>query len=451
MADNSVQIQNLKGLLASNQASLAAAKQTLAQLQSSGASSADIAAQKNLVDGRILGVNAIITNIKSLQTSSIDATPKPAPTVVNSGSGTKSSSSVNAEAVAAGDFSYGKLGNGTAGGLGNSALFDTKTILPNTQKTQVSKAQLEAADHQYTIEMNKLSNYWANQDTSSPEYLAQKQIAMSSQYNWELARNNLEEVATSETANSVYDGPLQIEEPLGDPIDLSGVNQDLVPVAPTAEETPVVDSGNSKDRRLRLRPKEQDGSTFPFFGDKDSILYGLNETYGVIFPYTPTITYSHNVAYSEMAPTHANTSYHIYTNTPAVQIQIEAQFSSQNAAEAKYTLAAMHFFRSATKMHFGENDPNSGMPPPPLVLSGYGEFMFNDLTVLLKDFSMAMPNNVDYVEVEVNGSAAWVPALTTFNLTCIVQQTPKQQRRDFILADFASGKMMGDPNRRGWI
>lgn len=374
---------------------------------------------------------------------SIDSTPKPANTLVKSGSGTPTSSSVNAEAIVAGDFAYGALGAGTAGGMGNAALLSTKTILPNTKRTQISKAQLEAADKEYTKQMNLLSQHWSVGDTTSDSYEQQKQMAMSSQYKWELARNNLEEVASDEIANSreavIVDAELNIPPP------------DLTNLTPTLPDlSPPVDPGPG-DQRIRLRPRERNGSSFPFFGEKDSILYMLNETNGVFFPYTPTITYQHKASYSEMVPSHANTSYYTYNNTPAVQIQIEGQFTAQNLAEAQYLFASMHFFRSATKMHFGQRDDDRGLPPPVLVLSGYGEGMFDDLNVVLTDFSMALPNNVDYLQVEVNGTHAWVPSLTTFNLTCVVQQTPKMQREDFNLKDFASGAMMRDSTRKGWI
>lgn len=384
----------------------------------------------------------------------IDSTPKAANAPVKSGSGGKSATSVNAEAIAAGDFAYGSLGSGTAGGMGNAALLSTTTILPNTKRTQVSKKQLEAADKNYTTQMNLLSQHWSVNDTSSESYLAQKQAAMSSQYSWELARNNLEEVATNESSNlTVSDDLLNADLPVSaTAIDLDGLGTSLPDLS--AESEDIVVTGRKTDNRVRIRPKLRgDNGLFPFYGDETSVLYQLNETNGVFFPYTPTITYLHKAVYSEMAPTHANTSYHTYNNTPAVQIQLEGQFTAQNLAEAKYTLAAMHFFRSATKMHFGESDPDAGLPPPMLVLSGYGEFIFNDLNVILTDFSMAMPNNVDYLEVTIGDSIAWVPSLTTFNLTCVVQQTPKMQRTEFNLNDFASGKMMsgGGDNIRGWI
>ena len=447
MADNSAQIQSLKEMLSANQERLDEAKATLAQMQASGASSSTIAEQKNLVDGRILGVNAIIKQIKSLQNQAIDSTPKPTVTVVKSGSGTPSSTG-NSEAVAAGDFAYGALGNGTAGGLGNAALLSTTTILPNTKKTAESKSRLEAADHQYTVEMNKLSQHWAVQDTSSPEYLAQKQTAMQTQYQWELARNNLEEVAGQEKSNSA-DTPIDAsglanEQISGIP-DLSGTSDDLSLDDTNNPNAEIVVTSKKNDDRIRISARDSAYYT--------GVMTPLVDTGGVYFPFTPTITHQFHAEYSKMSPTHANTDYYNYVNTPAVQIQIQGQFSAQNLAEAKYTLASMHFFRTVTKMHFGSTDPSAGLPPPVLKLNGYGDFMFNNLNVIITDFSMDLPNNVDYLVVELdNGESgtikAWVPSLTTFNVTCVVQHTPAQQRDDFNIDQFASGSLLSSG---GWI
>lgn len=365
-----------------------------------------------------------------------------ATTPVKSGSGAPVITGVNAAAVSAGDFAYGSLGSGTAGGMGNAALLSTTTILPNTKRTQISKAAMEAADKNYTTQMNLLSQHWSVGDTSSPSYEAQKLAAMNSQYNWELARNNLEETAVTERQAIIEAGDLPT-------IPVSAI--DTTAATPDLSQTNdiVVNGTPSKDNRIRLRPKQANGSTFPLFGDKDSVLYLLNATGGAFFPYTPTITMSHKATYSEQSPVHANTDYHLYNNTPAVQIQIQGDFTAQNLDEAQYTLACMHFFRTSTKMHFGVNDPNAGLPPPMLVLSGYGEFMFNDLDVILTDFSMELPNGVDYMEVTIGGNVAWVPVKTTMSVSLIVQQTPAKQRDEFNFDQFASGEMFS--NQRGWI
>lgn len=366
--------------------------------------------------------------------------------LVSSGSG----QSVNAKAVSAGDFAYGALGNGTAGGLGNAALLSTTTILPNTVRTNISKSQLEAADKEHTRQMNVLSQFWSIKDTSSPAYNAQKQAALTSQFQWELARNNLEEVVSSELSRR--ETPIEVLP--GDIITSPTILGDLEGLFPQTNDAPdgdeIVVIGRPTDNRIRISPKE--GQMDEIYGDEDSILFLLRETNGVFFPYTPMIDFSHKAEYSSMAPTHANTSYYSYTHTPAVQMTITGRFSAQNLAEAKYTLAAMHFFRTVTKMHFGKQEAEegtAGLPPPVLNLNGYGEFMFNNLSIIVQEFKMELPDNVDYIEVEHAGGIAWVPSLTTFMINCVVQNTPKQQRDEFNFKEFASGKMMRE--NKGWI
>jgi hypothetical protein len=384
------------------------------------------------------------------QIQALDSTPKSIIAPVSSGTGR----GVNDEAVSAGDFAYAKLGSGTAGGLGNAALLSTTTILPNTRRTQTSKAELEAADRAYTTQMNLLSQHWSTGDTTSPDYEAQKQAALASQYQWELARNKLEEVASADLSNRItptnnLDGIL---DGIQSEIDLSGTSEDLSQSSNTEvlqQGSDIVVTGNSAgDERIRIRPRDQ-----AIYGtDVNSPLFLLRETHGVFFPFTPTIDFSHRAEYSQMSPTHANTSYFSYNNTPAVQITITGQFSAQNLAEAKYTLAAMHFFRTVTKMHFGEQEAeegSAGLPPPVLILSGYGKYMFNDLNVIIQEFKMDLPSTVDYIEVDFAGASAWVPSLTTFTVSCVVQQTPRQQREEFSFTDFANGTLMRD--RKGWI
>ena len=366
--------------------------------------------------------------------------------LVSSGSG----QSVNAKAISAGDFAYGALGNGTAGGLGNAALLSTTTILPNTRRTKISRTQLEAADKEYTRQMNILSQFWSVKDTSSPAYEAQKQNAMMSQYQWELARNNLEEVVSSELSRRQEPIEVLPGEIVTSPTILGDLEGLVQQEGDNTEEEPIVVEARPKDTRIRITPKE--GQREEIFGDEDSVLYLLRETNGVFFPYTPTIDFSHRAEYSSMAPTHANTSYYTYTHTPAVQITIQGQFTAQNLAEARYTLAAMHFFRTVTKMHFGRQEAEegtAGLPPPVLELSGYGEYMFNRLSIIVQEFKMDLPNNVDYIEVQSASGIAWVPTLTTFTVTCVVQNTPKQQRDDFNFKDFASGELMR--GNSGWI
>lgn len=208
-----------------------------------------------------------------------------------------------------------------------------------------------------------------------------------------------------------------------------------------------------KDNRVRLVPTS--GLRDALFGtantaaeDQSTILGPLRDTLGVMFPYTPAITFEHGVNYQQMTPTHANTDYYHYQNTSAVKFTINGKFTAQSVEEAKYQLAAMHFFRTVTKMRFGRNTENRGFGPPLCKLWGYGDYMFNDLPVIILSFSMELPENVNYVDVDIDGATVQVPSLSTFQISCVVQQSPSDHREEFNWDEFASGSLM---STGGWI
>ena len=126
---------------------------------------------------------------------------------------------------------------------------------------------------------------------------------------------------------------------------------------------------------------------------------------GVIFPFTPTIQVNHSASYGTYDINQSVNQPHYYMMTPNVQINLTAIFTANTAKEASYMLAAMHFFRWATKSDFGayENQvrrTDAGTPPPVLVFSGYGTEQFNNIPVVLRNFSYTLPEDVDYVTVQ---------------------------------------------------
>jgi hypothetical protein len=158
---------------------------------------------------------------------------------------------------------------------------------------------------------------------------------------------------------------------------------------------------NPDNRRVILKPKPAAMSRVLGNG----LLNPLKETGGMIWPYTPSISSNMEVDYQNMATVHANQDFHVYSKTPAVQLQVNGDFTVQNQKEGQYAMAAIHFLRTVTKMNFGENDPLAGTPPPVLLFSAYGEFVFHNLPVIVKGFQIEFPDSVDYVQVQVSGSA----------------------------------------------
>jgi len=154
-------------------------------------------------------------------------------------------------------------------------------------------------------------------------------------------------------------------------------------------------------RRVRLRPKPDAISTIYGAG---GLLAPLRETNGMVFPYQPTITYQQDVNYTTIDMVHTNQEFYAYTRTNAVKLSISGQFTVQNQSEGIYSLACIHFLRTVTKMWFGQG-ARAGTPPPVLLFDAYGPYMFNQLPVIVTNFNVGLPNDVDYVPVDLANTA----------------------------------------------
>lgn len=132
----------------------------------------------------------------------------------------------------------------------------------------------------------------------------------------------------------------------------------------------------------------------------NAIMYPLVETNGVIFPYTPTISVSHVANYATAYLTHSNYPAHFYNNSEVADITVSGEFTVQNAGDGQYLMAAVYFFRSATKMFFGQGE-NVGNPPPIVFLDGYGSHYFPHVPCVITNFTHNLPADVDYVQVPV--------------------------------------------------
>ena len=157
---------------------------------------------------------------------------------------------------------------------------------------------------------------------------------------------------------------------------------------------------NDTDWRLRLSLAPQSNYLYnaaDVSGQPGSgILAPLRQTNGVVFPYTPRITTLYEATYNEYNLTHSNYRGYFYQGSKVGDLQIEATFTAQDTAEAEYLLAVIHFFRSVTKMFYGQ-DPQRGTPPPLVYLSGYGDFQYNQHPCVVAQFNYNLPNDVDYI------------------------------------------------------
>ena len=154
----------------------------------------------------------------------------------------------------------------------------------------------------------------------------------------------------------------------------------------------------SGDWRVKLSLAQ--GATYLYNAPQPGILQPLKVTNGVIFPYTPKIDISYKANYSTYDLTHSNFRGYFYQNSQVGDIGITGHFTAQDTTQANYLLAVIHFFRSATKMFYGQ-DAQRGSPPPLVFLSGLGQYQFNRHPCLIADFSYSLPEDVDYIRAQV--------------------------------------------------
>ena len=175
--------------------------------------------------------------------------------------------------------------------------------------------------------------------------------------------------------------------------------------------------------------------------------------YKVVFPYTPEISINHQSSYQDLNPTHSNYEYLFYQNSVVSEISISAVFTARNAEDAEYVLAVQHFFRSATKMFYG-NDDIAGLPPIVCRLEGHGDLQFSYVPVVITGFNVTLPSDVDYISaVSTSSNVGRVPTLQTMSITAKPIYSRNRITNEFSLTEFAKGNLLGDPRtgRGGFI
>jgi len=200
-------------------------------------------------------------------------------------------------------------------------------------------------------------------------------------------------------------------------------------------QVPDANSGNGGDWRVRISVSPNANILYRAGGD---IMFPLLNTDGVIFPYVPTLQIQQSAKYNSTDLTHSNYTNYFYQSSQVQDIQISGEFSAQTSSEADYVLATIHFFRSATKMFFGNSGEFQGSPPPIVYLDGYGKHYLPHVPCLVTNFTHAMPPEVDYIAAS-NGQR--IPTLSTINVSLQPVYSRKRQL-EFNFEQFAAGQQL---------
>lgn len=217
-----------------------------------------------------------------------------------------------------------------------------------------------------------------------------------------------------------------------------------MPTAKTSTAAKV--SGSTDDWRVRL--------SLPAVFANDETMKPIIETNGLVFPYTPTILIQHTANYDAMQPIHSNYPFPQYTNSQIEDIVITGDFFCENAKDAQYWASMLHYLRSVTKMFYGQSS-NAGAPPPVVHLNGYGDFVFPNVPVVVKNFTVDLPADVDYIKTQIDGEVSvstttsvsgfnegWAPVQSQVSVT-VGPIYSRAKTSQFSLDDFVRGEYLG--------
>jgi hypothetical protein len=152
----------------------------------------------------------------------------------------------------------------------------------------------------------------------------------------------------------------------------------------------------------------------------------------LVFPYTPTIQIQGGATYDEQPITHQNYSFFSYQNSKAESISISAPFYVEDAMQADVWIKAVNFLRATTKMF------SDGNPPIILKFNAYGNYVFKDIPVIIKSYSVDLPSGVDYIST----GSSHVPIKSNFSVS-LQPIYSREKIKTFNLQSFINGGSAG--------
>ena len=181
-----------------------------------------------------------------------------------------------------------------------------------------------------------------------------------------------------------------------------------------------------------------------------ALIAPLQNTNGIIFPYTPQVIFQHTAEYSKTSPTHTNYPYNFYNSSAVQDITVFGNFTATSGPEAEYVIAVITFLRAVTKMFGNADGALAGNPPPILRLSGHGTHLLPHLPVIVNTVSVTLPSDIDYFTIpSPMGGTTRVPRSTevSIGLTPIYSRA---QIKQLGIEALASGSLI-NPETGGFI
>jgi len=231
--------------------------------------------------------------------------------------------------------------------------------------------------------------------------------------------------------------------------------KDLASPVPAGPASVVWSGSKAQDIRVKLcvpdmytygtlggGPSLKGQRPFEDIGGPGSRGQGIGHPGGIIFPFTPTISYTNQASYTNLAPTHSNFNNYFFKNSQTGAIQITGKFTCQNEYEGSLILAVQHLLRTLTKMRWGD-DVGAGSPPPVCRLLAYGNSMLHKVPVVVQSWKLDYPDSVDYIQVG-DGITDYGVNFVPVNCSLTLELLPvysRAQQLAYSVDKFANGKL----------
>lgn len=245
----------------------------------------------------------------------------------------------------------------------------------------------------------------------------------------------LRETSEKETKNLV-----SIADPSSGRLSASGLSSGAIVKRSSRDTTVARFPSAGKDLRVKISDPSRRISQL------GGALDPLKQTdYKVVFPFTPEISITHSANYTPSSPTHSNYEYLFYQNSTVNEISINGTFVARTPADADYVLAVQHFFRTVTKMFYGQDDI-AGLPPIVCRLEGHGDLQFSYVPIVITNFGVTLPSDVDYISAS-DPTRGRVPTTQSLSIQAKPIYSRNRITNTFSLTKFAQGALLGDPDR----
>lgn len=201
------------------------------------------------------------------------------------------------------------------------------------------------------------------------------------------------------------------------------------------------------DWRARLRPKR--GGMEQFYnklGADEYLMKPIEQSGGMVWQTTPQIFLSGTAEYDGHQGQGQNYPIQTFNKSIPPELPIAADFFATDNYEARYLLAVFTFIKIATKGYYGDQavrNSEYGTPPPVLLFEYLGEHGFNKIPVVISNFTIQYPDDVDYVPVSFGDKVTYVPTRSNIMLNLTTAYTPHRVRRNFSIHNVANGTLPG--------